>query len=212
MSHQGSTPWLEREQRWSTSAHARAFVHGIRRVADITSLKCLSAADTPQAPGGGVSEGAGSGFVIGDDGVILTNNHVVAGASRITVGFYAREDEEYTARVIGRDPLTDSALLRELVPELRGGTITRGRIGVQVSPDKGDELSAAVSRTKPGTSVPVEVVRGGNRQRFTVTVAALDSDPERQEQESGSERRFGVALGDVTPDIERGGVYRSERT
>jgi serine protease Do len=67
--------------------------------------------EIPQAPGG-VSEGAGSGFVISEDGVILTNNHVVAGASRITVGLYAHEDEEYTARVIGRDPLTDSALIQ----------------------------------------------------------------------------------------------------
>jgi serine protease Do len=319
--------------------------------------------DMPQPPGGGVSEGAGSGFMISEDGVILTNNHVVAGASRITVGLYAREDEEYTARVIGRDPLTDSALIqltekpdgklpvakmgnsgavkpgdwvmaignpfnlahtvtvgvisatgrpfplsegrwedvlqtdaainpgnsggpllnlrgevigintailsggpvagnvgvgfavpidtvRELLPELRGGTITRGRIGVQVTAvtkplakplgldaprgalvrmverggpaaaaglaagdvivsfngkpiEKSDELSAAVSRTKPGTSVPVEVVRGGRRETLTVTVAALESGAERQGTQSGGERRFGVVLGDLTPEVRR---------
>jgi serine protease Do len=46
----------------------------------------------------------------------VTNNHVVAGASRIEVGLFARPGENdrltYQAKVIGRDPLTDSALIR----------------------------------------------------------------------------------------------------
>ena len=63
------------------------------------------------------SEGAGSGFLIDKGGLILTNNHVVAGASRIEVGLFAgtaatREGENYEAKVIGQDPLTDSALIR----------------------------------------------------------------------------------------------------
>ena len=63
-------------------------------------------------------EGAGSGFVIDESGLVLTNNHVVAGASRIEVGFFAgtpgTENGEtyYEAKVIGQDPLTDSALIR----------------------------------------------------------------------------------------------------
>jgi serine protease Do len=63
-------------------------------------------------PPAGVSEGAGTGFVIEPGGLILTNNHVVAGATRITVGIYADENQEYAARVVGRDPLTDSALIQ----------------------------------------------------------------------------------------------------
>jgi serine protease Do len=69
--------------------------------------------DGPQrgSPREQITEGAGSGFVI-DDGLILTNNHVVTGANRITVALYAGEQgEEYDARVVGRDPLTDSALI-----------------------------------------------------------------------------------------------------
>ena len=60
-----------------------------------------------------VTEGAGSGFIVDKSGLILTNNHVVEGASKITVSLFgAGRNEEYPAKVIGRDPLTDSALIQ----------------------------------------------------------------------------------------------------
>ena len=319
--------------------------------------------DAPVDPRGPVTEGAGTGFIIGADGLILTNNHVVAGASRITVGLYAREEEEYDARVVGRDPLTDSALIRltsspggqlpvarlgnsrdiragdwvmaignpfnlahtvtvgvisatgrpfpmsegrwqqvlqtdaainpgnsggpllnlngevigintailsggmaggnvgvgfavpidtvrELLPQLQQGTVTRGRIGVQVTPvtkaltgalgldrprgalvrvvdrtgpaatagiapgdvivgydrtpiEKSDELVQAVSRTKPGATVPVEVVRDGKSRTVNVTIATLEPGPDERAGQDGSpaEKRFGVALGNLTPEL-----------
>src|SRR3954468_9476515 len=56
---------------------------------------------------------AGTGFIISADGLILTNNHVVEGANKIEVGLYGEEDDQvYPAKVIGRDPLTDSALIQ----------------------------------------------------------------------------------------------------
>jgi S1-C subfamily serine protease len=55
-------------------------------------------------------EGAGTGFVIGPDGVIVTNNHVVAGAQTIEVVF--ADDRKMPARVLGRDPTTDLAVLK----------------------------------------------------------------------------------------------------
>ena len=58
---------------------------------------------------------AGTGFIIsGRDGFILTNNHVVEGATKIVVRFYGEgeEDDGYEAKLIGRDPLTDSALIQ----------------------------------------------------------------------------------------------------
>jgi serine protease Do len=58
-----------------------------------------------------VTQAAGSGFIINKDGFIITNNHVVEGATKIAVQFY-EEDDEYEAQVVGRDPLTDSALLQ----------------------------------------------------------------------------------------------------
>jgi serine protease Do len=65
-----------------------------------------------QQPRDQVSVAAGTGFVISKDGLILTNNHVVEGATKIEVGFYGDEsDVTYNAKVVGRDPLTDSALI-----------------------------------------------------------------------------------------------------
>ena len=54
---------------------------------------------------------AGTGFVIDRSGFILTNNHVVQDATKIEVFFFGDDDKAYEARVIGRDRLTDSALI-----------------------------------------------------------------------------------------------------
>jgi len=57
-----------------------------------------------------VPRGVGSGFVISQDGYILTNNHVVDRASDIFVTF--TDGKEYKAIVVGTDPRTDVALLK----------------------------------------------------------------------------------------------------
>ncbi|MCU0281033.1 MAG: S1C family serine protease, partial [Acidimicrobiia bacterium] len=55
------------------------------------------------------TEGEGTGIVIDDQGHILTNYHVISGAE--TVGVYAEDGRERSARVIFGDPATDIALL-----------------------------------------------------------------------------------------------------
>ena len=55
---------------------------------------------------------AGTGFIISKEGLILTNNHVVEGADKVEVSLYGEDDDvRYAAKVVGRDPLTDSALI-----------------------------------------------------------------------------------------------------
>jgi serine protease Do len=66
----------------------------------------------PERPRDQLVQAAGTGFIIDKAGLILTNNHVVEGASKIKVSLYGEDDDqEYDAKIIGRDPLTDSALI-----------------------------------------------------------------------------------------------------
>src|SRR5438046_4167472 len=57
-----------------------------------------------------VQQGSGSGFIVSPDGYILTNNHVVAGADKVTVKLY--DKREFTAKVVGTDPNTDVAVIK----------------------------------------------------------------------------------------------------
>ncbi|HXF75683.1 MAG TPA: trypsin-like peptidase domain-containing protein [Methylomirabilota bacterium] len=64
----------------------------------------------PPPPGPAYQRSQGSGFIIGRDGIILTNAHVVQGAKKIVVKLF--DKREFEARVIGRDLRTDVALIK----------------------------------------------------------------------------------------------------
>jgi serine protease Do len=322
-----------------------------------------------------VARAAGTGFIISRDGFILTNNHVVEDAIKIEVSLYLDDENTYSAKVIGRDALTDSALIqlvehpksplpeakfgdssqmqpgdwvmaignpfslahtisvgvisatkrpfqvtdgrsnemlqtdaainpgnsggpllnirgevigmntaiisngqsegnigigfavpintiRDLLPQLREGKVIRGRIGinVQVVPKEGfeefglktrtgaivqsvlpnsaaqkaglepgdvvleyngravpnrDDLVKMVVATKPGTTVPVKILRNKQEKTLTITVEQLDLDAEQQSVQSrrnnnsGSDNSetqgsgFGLTLSNLTPQIAR---------
>lgn len=57
-----------------------------------------------------VEQGSGSGIIINEEGYVLTNNHVIEGATELKVVFST--GEEYTAELIGSDSRTDLALLK----------------------------------------------------------------------------------------------------
>ncbi len=312
----------------------------------------------------------GTGFIISADGHILTNNHVVEGATKITVGLYGDDDQTYDAKIVGRDSLTDSALIvltekpdrtlpvakfgdssqmapgdwvmaignpfnftdsvsvgvisatkrpfetadqryqdvlqtdaainpgnsggpllnlrgevigintaiisndrtsgnlgigfaipintvRNLLPQLETGKVVRGKIGVQVmavtrdavqalglkkrqgalvstvtpggAAAKGgvkpgdviidfngrpvadrDALVAMVVATKPGTTVPVKVVRNSREETLNVTVDALDleaeatqTQPKEPDNAGETSGGFGITLNNLTPDVSR---------
>ena len=64
----------------------------------------------PHAIGPEVEHGLGSGVIVTKDGYILTNNHVVDGAKEVKVTL--PDGREFTAKVVGRDPKTDIAVVK----------------------------------------------------------------------------------------------------
>ena len=98
----------------------------------------------PQAPGGGGGDtprtretgSLGSGFIISADGYIVTNNHLVQGATGTgtvdEVIVKLADRREFPARIVGRDPASDLALLKiegSRLPFVNWGDSTRSRVG-----------------------------------------------------------------------------------
>ena len=327
-----------------------------------------------RAPREQTTVAAGTGFIISKDGLILTNNHVIDGATKIEVSLFGEDnDQTYAAKLVGKDALTDSALIqltempnhplpeakfgdssqmaagdwvmaignpfnqgwtvtigvvsatgramqqdtgrpnemiqtdaainpgnsggpllnlrgevigintmiftngraegnigigfavpintvRDLLPQLMQGKIVRGRIGLTMGPvprdsyqdfglksragalvatvapggpaDKGGikpgdviteyngkavqnttDLQKAVAATKPGTSVPLKIVRNGKEQALRATVEELDLDAERGGRQSRNNEReqpeeqgqdsFGLTLSNLSPQMAR---------
>lgn len=73
--------------------------------------------DDSDADGPSVPRGVGSGFIIDKEGYIITNYHVVNGASKMTVSL--NNGKEYTAKLIGSDKRTDIALIKIDAPDLK---------------------------------------------------------------------------------------------
>ncbi|HEX8788943.1 MAG TPA: DegQ family serine endoprotease [Telluria sp.] len=83
-----------------------------------------------QQPDEEVQRGVGSGFIISDDGYVLTNAHVVEDADEVTVTLTDRR--EFKAKVLGADKRSDVALLKvdaRNLPSLRIGDSDKIRVG-----------------------------------------------------------------------------------
>lgn len=75
-------------------------------------------------------KGSGSGVIIRPDGYIVTNNHVVAGASKISVTL--NDNQQYDATIVGTDPATDVAIIKvdaQNLPTLPMGDSDQLRLG-----------------------------------------------------------------------------------
>jgi serine protease Do len=104
-----------------------------------------------------ILEGAGTGFIIDKAGFILTNNHVIEGAETIRISF---EDElraeTYAAKVVGRDALTDSALIQ--LTEMPSHPLTEVKLGDSDQMQPGDWVMAIGNPFRLGHSVSVGVI------------------------------------------------------
>ncbi len=99
----------------------------------------------------------GSGFVISEDGYVVTNNHVIESADEIIIEFYS--GAELTAKVIGTDPKTDIALLKvesdAPLPFVNFGDSDLARVG--------DWVVAMGNPLGQGFSVSAGIVSARNR-------------------------------------------------
>jgi serine protease Do len=125
---------------------------------------------TPQGRGRGrapreedtpVLTGAGTGFVIDKAGFILTNNHVVEDADEIQVGLYGMNMQNpnehlYAAKVVGRDTLTDSALIQ--LTEMPAAPLQEARFGDSDQMQPGDWVMAIGNPFNLSHTVTVGVV------------------------------------------------------
>jgi putative serine protease PepD len=107
-------------------------VNGVYRAArdgvvEITATSSGSSSDSPFPSGSQKSQAEGSGFVYDSAGHIVTNDHVIANASAISVTF--SDGSKYSAKVVGADPSTDLAVLKVNAPSSKLHPLTLGDSG-----------------------------------------------------------------------------------
>jgi len=111
-------------------------------------------------------EGVGSGFILTDDGYILTNNHVVAGSDKVKVLVGLKETKEYDAEVKGTDPKTDVALIK-----IKANNLPVGVLGDSDKLKVGDWVAAIGS--------PFTSAHNGPEFRHTLTVGVVSAKGRR---------------------------------
>lgn len=107
-------------------------------------------------------QAAGSGFIIAGDGYILTNNHVVEDAEKITVRL--ADEREFIAKVVGTDPQSDVAIIKidaQNLPVLP--------LGNSDALEVGEWVIAIGSPFELNQSVTVGVVSAKGRNRMGIT-------------------------------------------
>src|SRR3989449_1378068 len=117
-----------------------------------------------------IEQGSGSGFIVSQDGYILTNNHVVQGADRVTVRLL--DNREFTAKTVGTDPNTDVAVIKIQttgLPTVRLGDADSTKIGNWVLAI-GNPLGEAFTFTVTAGSVGGKgrLLAGLNQSRYAI--------------------------------------------
>jgi serine protease Do len=115
--------------------------------------------------------GAGSGFVIDDQGHVITNNHVVEGATSVIVKLV--DGREFTAKVVGTDPMTDVAVLKIAQPA-NGKPLPIAELGDSSSLQVGDWVLALGSPLELEFTVTTGIVSAMGRQ-LTNRPSALEA-------------------------------------
>jgi len=140
----------------------------------VVQINITSVSQNPFGFSSGTQEGLGSGFIITSDGYILTNNHVVEGATKITV--MLKDGREFSGQVVGTDTTSDVAVVK-----IKGTNLPTVQLG--------DSSTLTVGQ---------KVIAIGNPYGLSQTVTTgIISALERNVQASATENLVGVVQTDA---------------
>ena len=118
----------------------------------------------------------GSGFIISEDGYVVTNNHVVASADEITIKLQ-NDGKDYPAKIIGRDKETDLALLKietgKKLPYLEFANSNKAEVGAWVLAI-GNPFGLGHTVTKGIISAKGRIIGAGPFDNFIQTDASIN--------------------------------------
>ena len=165
---------LDDDSSGSASAAREVIVRGADTITKTGDIAAILQADVPAVVAivddGGPDNGgaAGTGFVISSDGVIVTNNHVVEGASKIQAQF--SDGRSLTAKVLGRDPSSDLAVIK-----VDGANLKAIELGDSDQVQVGDDVVAIGNALalEGGLSVTRGIISGLHRAVSTNSGGSL---------------------------------------
>lgn len=149
-------------------SYARAVSRAAPAVVNIYTTRVASAADTRAQPADQgpltkpLDTTLGSGVILSDQGHVLTNNHLIRGATRINV--MLRDSRNAEATVVGSDPETDLAVLKVDLPDLPALTLATGNPPLRV----GDVVLAIGNPFGVGQTVTMGIVSATGRDRLGI--------------------------------------------
>lgn len=111
-----------------------------------------------QPPQQRAMQALGTGFMIREDGLLITNNHVIAGADQIRVQFDEKSDKLLDAKLVGSDERTDIALLK-----IEGSNFPVLRLGSSAGTEVGEWVAAFGNPFGNGHTMTKGIISAKNR-------------------------------------------------
>jgi len=134
----------------------------------VTIETAAAGAYDPFGNGGGSITGSGSGFVVSADGLILTNNHVISGATSIQVTF--EDGRQLTGTVVAADAPHDLALVKVAATGLKplalgdSGTLVVGEVAIAIGSPLGSFSDTITQGIVSGLGRTIDVGQAGSRR------------------------------------------------
>ncbi len=184
----GLPSWYGRGNSSGTGNFGNGGTGSTTTAGQATSAQSVGVVDINTVIDYGAAEAAGTGIVLSSNGEILTNNHVIDGATSIKVTI-VRTGKTYTATVVGDDPTDDVAVLQ-----------LSGASGLSTA-KLGDSSSVAVGNTV--TAVGNAGGTGGTPSAATGTVTGLNQSITASD-ETGANPENLTGMIEINADIQAG--------